>query len=241
MSDSTTVLLIDNHELVRAGVRRVLESCGRFRVVGDSPHGREVVALVATAQPEVIVLDPDTGDGVSLEVIGDLVEAASGSRILILTSLRDPHLCSRSVMLGAVGMVSKAEPPEVLFKAITKLSEGEAWLDRSKTAALLTAVVRRRRNEDPVDAKVQTLTRREREVIAGICEGLRNKELADRLAISEATVRNHVTSILDKLELSNRFDLVVFTFRHHLRAAMGSPPSPPPSPSMDGSPAFCQH
>jgi DNA-binding NarL/FixJ family response regulator len=76
--------------------------------------------------------------------------------------------------------------------------------------------VRRRREDDPIEAKIKTLTKREREIIAGICEGLRNKERGERLFISEATVRNHVTSILDKLELANRFDLVVFAFRHRL-------------------------
>lgn len=216
MEQATTVFLIDNHELIRRGVRQVLESRRDLRVIADSPHRPDVVTIAAAEQPDVIVLDPDTGDGVSLDLIPDLIEAAAHSRILILTNLRDPHVCARSIMLGAVGMVYKHEPPEVLFKAIDKLQHGEVWLDRVKTAAVLSEAVRRRREEDPIDAKVQTLTKREREIIGGICDGLRNKELADRLFISEATVRNHVTSILDKLGLANRFDLVVFAFRHRL-------------------------
>src|SRR5262249_41443726 len=213
---STTVLLIDNHEVVRSGLRRVLESRDSVRVVADAPYRSDVVAIAAAEHPDVIVVDPDTGDGVSLDLIANLMDVASQARILVLTSVRDPYVCAQSVMLGAHGMVDKCETEEVLFKAITKLQSGEVWLDRSRTAAVLSQVVRRRRDEDLVDLKIQSLTAREQEIIGLICDGLRNKEAADRLFISEATVRNHVTSILDKLDLANRFDLVVFAHRHRL-------------------------
>jgi DNA-binding NarL/FixJ family response regulator len=216
MSQLTTVLLIDNHELVRCGIRYLLESRSDLQVVGDAPYNHEVVSLAAAERPHVIILDPDNAEGVSLEIIGDLCEAANTSRILILSNLRDASVCTRSMMLGAVGMLDKRESPDVLFKAINKVRAGEVWLDRARTAAVLTHAVRRRREQSPFETKVESLTKREREIIAGICEGMRNKELAERLFISEATVRNHVTSILNKLELANRFDLVVFSFRHRL-------------------------
>ncbi len=217
MTDSTTtVLLIDSHELVRQGIRYVLESEGTFRVVADAPHRRDAVAIAAAQQPDVIVLDPDTDDGISLDLISDLMGVAAHSRILILTDARDPHVCTRSVMAGAVGVVHKTATADVLFKAIKKLQHGEVWLDRANTAAALSAAVRHRHEEDPIDVKIHTLTRREREIVDAICEGLRNKEVADRLCISEATVRNHVTSVLAKLELADRFDLVVFAFRHRI-------------------------
>jgi len=214
MGGPPTVLLIDDHELVRRGVRFVLESQD-VQVVGEASLA-DAVAMASNVRPTHIVLDPDTGHGVSLDIIHELIEAAGDPRILILTDQRDPAICARSMMLGAVGIMYKHEPPEVLFKAIEKLHAGEVWLDRSKTATVLNHIARRRRDIESSDAKIDTLTRREREIVAAICEGLRNRELADRLCISEATVRNHVTSILDKLGLANRFDLVVFSFHHHL-------------------------
>src|SRR5262245_18575656 len=118
MPTPTTVLLIDDHELVRRGVRQLRQSCDSVRVVADSPYRRDAVAIAAAELPDVIVVDPDTGDGVSLELIAELMDAASQAPILLLTSVRDPHVCARSVMLGARGVVDKREAPDVLFKAI---------------------------------------------------------------------------------------------------------------------------
>ena len=109
----------------------------------------------------------------------------------------------------------KGQAPDTLFKAIAKVRAGEIWLDRSQMTAVLNDVMRRRQDE-PTTERARLLTKREREVVAGVCDGLRNRELAERLFISEATVRNHVTSILDKLQLANRFDLVVYSYRHGL-------------------------
>jgi two-component system, NarL family, nitrate/nitrite response regulator NarL len=218
MTTCSTVLLVDSHELVRRGIRFVLESRD-FHVLGESRCCREdAVPLAARAQPDVIIMDPDTGpeQGASLDLIGDLASAAERSPILILTTRRDAAMCARSMVLGASGVMYKHEPADVLFKALDRLHAGEVWLDRGKTAGVITHLVKRRKDVSSMDARIETLTKREREVIAGICDGLRNKELGERLFISEATVRNHVTSILDKLGLANRFDLVVCAFRHRL-------------------------
>ncbi len=214
VTDRPTVLLIDNQDLVRLGIRCLLESHD-FPVLGAAPHA-EAVKLAGELQPAVIILDPDTGSDVALELIADMLEVAARSRILVLTSQRDPTLCARSMMLGGAGMMYKHEPADVLFKAIGRLQAGEVWLDRARTAGVLTQMVRRRRDIDSSEARIETLTKREREIVAVICEGLRNKQIADRLCISEATARNHLTSILDKLGLASRFDLVVFAFRHGL-------------------------
>jgi DNA-binding NarL/FixJ family response regulator len=216
MSEPATVLLIDREDLVRRGIRQLLESQPQFRVIADASQRNEAVALASSERPDLIVLDPETEQGVSFSIIEDLVDASPKSRILILTSARDSSLCTRSMMMGAVGIVSKREPAEVLFTALDKLQEGQVWLDRMRTAAVLTQFARRRREEDVTDAKIRTLTRREREILTCVCEGLRNKELGERLFISEATVRNHLTSILDKLQLCSRLDLVLFAFRYGL-------------------------
>jgi DNA-binding NarL/FixJ family response regulator len=214
VTDRPTVLLIDNQDLIRQGIRCLLESHD-FDVLGAATQA-EAAKLAGELQPAVIILDQDTGGDVALDLIGDMLEAAARSRILVLTSQRDPTLCTRAMMLGAAGVMYKDEPAEALFKAIRRLQAGEVWLDRASTAGVMMQMIRRRRELDSSEAKIETLTKREREVVAVVCEGLRNRQIADRLCISEATARNHLTSILDKLDLASRFDLVVFAFRHGL-------------------------
>jgi DNA-binding NarL/FixJ family response regulator len=216
MTNPATVLLIDPEELVRRGIRQLLETQPQFRVIADASERNEAVAVASAERPDLIVLDPETEEGFSFSIIEDLVDVSPTSRILILTATRDPSLCTRSMMMGAVGIVSKHQPAEVLFTALGKLRDGQVWLDRIRTADVLNRLARRRREHDSVDPKVRTLTRREREIVNCVCEGLRNKALGERLFISEATVRNHLTSILDKLQLSSRLDLVLFAFRHRL-------------------------
>ena len=120
--------------------------------------------------------------------------------------------------LGAVGVVLKEKAPEVLIKAIEKVHEGEIWLDRAMVANVFSAASRFRdtRKNDPGGSQDRTLTEREREVIALVGEGLRNKQIADRLFISEGTVRNHLTTIFSKLEVSDRFELLIYSYRHSL-------------------------
>ncbi len=210
------VLLVDDQELVRRGVRSLLEQEPELQVVADVPLQSDVPGLARSEQPDVIVLEPDpvTAGNVALDMISEIAIGVPQSRILILTDLRDPERYTRFLVHGALGLVLKHQPVAVLVKAIKKVQEGEVWIERTNVARLLRLAAQRRREASAADTKIQTLTKREREIIGGICEGLRNGELASRLFISEATVRNHVTSILHKLELANRFDLVVFAFRH---------------------------
>ena len=145
------------------------------------------------------------------------------------------------IELGATGLVLKNERPEVLMKAIRKVHGGEVWLDRTITARVLARIARRRHTQDAEAEKIASLTRREHEIIALVGEGLKNGAIADRLFVSEATVRNHLTSILSKLGLSDRFELAVYAFRHGFplpeplnrrrpASAVGSRPASPPRP-----------
>jgi DNA-binding NarL/FixJ family response regulator len=117
-----------------------------------------------------------------------------------------------------MGLVLKDKAAEVLIKAIETVHSGEVWLDGSLTASVISEIssVDKSRRPDPEAEKIRSLTGREREIVGLVCEGLKNKHIADRLFISEATVRNHLTSILSKLGLSDRFELALYAYRHHL-------------------------
>jgi DNA-binding NarL/FixJ family response regulator len=208
------VLLISDLLLMRAGLHHVLDASG-IVLVGEAGTYGEAVSLAARERPDIILVDLDLRSD-AFQCVEAIVAAAPGSRVIALsdrTRAADHHVL---VELGATGLVLKNERPEVLIKAITKVYAGEVWLDRTNTAGVLARIARRRHTEDVEAAKIATLTRREHEIITLVGEGLKNGAIAQRLFISEATVRNHLTSILDKLGVSDRFELAVYAFRQGL-------------------------
>src|SRR2546425_888815 len=135
------------------------------------------------------------GDANAVDFIPELLAAAAGVRIVIFTGVDDPALQRHAVSLGAMGVVSKDKAPEVLLQAITKVHAGQAWLERTMMADVLGEMTRTRRAQqlDPEVTKIATLTPRERAIIALLGEGLKNRQIAERLCLSEITVRHHLT------------------------------------------------
>ena len=211
-------MLVSRFPVIREGLRALLERNGGFDVVGVCGDLKELAAAALAIHAEVAVVDPDS-DEVSLRAVSILAETGR-CRVLVFTAAADPTVFARAIERGAAGVLVKDQPLESLYRAIQKVHAGELWLDRAKTALVLTHAMRRGR--DPEQMKIESLTRREREIVALVGEGLRNAAIAERLFISEATVRNHLTSILGKLSLADRFDLAVYAFRHGL---VGSPES----------------
>ncbi len=217
------VMLVEDHRVVRAGVRMLVQSREGMTIVGEAGNRSEAVAIAGSEQPDVILLDLDLGDESGLDLIHDLLEAASRARVIILTGTRDPEEHHRALRLGAMGVVNKEKAPEVLLAAIEKVHAGEAWLDPLLTARLLGEVAKagKPKKPDPEAARIATLTDREREVVGLIAEGLKNKQIAERLFISEWTVRHHITSIFSKLEVSDRVELIMFAYRQGLARPPG--------------------
>jgi len=212
------VLLVDDHAVVRAGLRMLLESRPGLTVVGEAGDRPTALAMASRERPDIILLDLDLGGDSSVEFLPDLQAAARGARVIVLTGLRDAAVHRRSIELGAVGLIYKENAVEVLMRAIEKVLAGEMWLERSLMASLITELRAETAPQasDPEAAKIASLTEREREVIALIAEGLRNKQVADRLSISEITVRHHLTSIFRKLGVSDRLELALYAHRQNL-------------------------
>jgi DNA-binding NarL/FixJ family response regulator len=205
------VLFISDLLLMRAALCHLLEA-SEIRLVGEAASCAEALSLTAREHPDIILVDLDSRSD-ALACVRELASAADGSRIIVLTDRARAGDHPALMELGAAGVVLKNERPEVLIKAIRKVHAGEIWLDRINTAQVLVRAARRRRSEDLEAVKIAALTRREHEIIALVGEGLKNRLIAGRLFISEATVRNHLTSILDKLGLSDRFELAVYAYR----------------------------
>lgn len=196
------VLLVDDHVVVRAGLRMIIQSRPGMAIVGEAGSRDEALALAAAEHPDIILLDLDLGGDSSIPVISELIAAATEARIIILTGLRDPEAHRQAVLLGAMEIVKKEKAAEVLINAIERVHAGEAWLDPSLMAGVLAEMTRASKGKraDPEAEKIGALT----------------KQIADRLFISETTVRHHLTSIFDKLGVADRVELLIYAFRHGL-------------------------
>ena len=214
------VFIIDDHAVLRDGLRVVIDIQPGMVVVGEAATRDQALANAPAALPDVILLDLDLGDGDEdgLSLLPDLLTVVPDARIILLTGIRDPEAHRRAVLLGALGLVLKEKASQTVIHAIEKVHAGEVWLDRGMIASILNERSRGMASQ-PYDAeaeKIARLTEREREVVALVGDGLRNKQIADQLVISEATVRHHLTSIFAKLGVEDRFELAIYAYRHGL-------------------------
>jgi DNA-binding NarL/FixJ family response regulator len=217
VTETVRVLLVDDHALVRAGLRILIESQPRMQVVGEASDEASALQLADSTRPRVILLDLDLGRETGTDLIPRLLATCPGVRILVLTGVRDADEHRRAVRLGAVGLVQKEMATEVLLKAIEKVSAGDVWLHGSLTANVPTGLSSGRMSaRDPEAERIATLTPRERDVVSLIAEGLSNKRIASRLGITDTTVRHHLTSIFGKLGVSDRLELLVYAYRNRL-------------------------
>lgn len=209
------ILIVDDQLMVRAGLRKLLEDAG-IEVVAMAGNRAEAIALAAREQPDVILIELEVDGEDSLRFVPDIREAASNARVLILTGLKKQEGHQRAVQVGAVGVVFKNQEPEVLIKAVRKVHAGEVWLDRTTMGSLFSEMTRRKLDGDLDETRKESLTDRELQVISLIAEGLKNKQIAQRLFISETTVTHHLSSIFSKLDVSDRLELVIYAFGHDL-------------------------
>jgi len=210
------ILIIDDHEIFLAGLRLMLEAEPGLAVIGEARTRNEALQALRYL-PDIILLDLDLGAESGTDLLPDLLKIDGSHRVLVLTGVANPELHLRAVCLGAIGIVHKLDAPRLLFKAIRKVHAGEAWLNPTMVASAMVQLQGHKpRNIDPEADKISSLTAREREVIALIGEGQRNKAIGERLYISEKTVRHYLSSIFNKLQVADRLELIIYAFQHGL-------------------------
>jgi len=214
--------VVDDHVVVRSGLKLLVESHPGLAVVAEAGTIRDAVAAAERERPDLVLLDLSLGRESGIDAVSQLKIAAPGVRVLVLTGITDEDAHEEAIRRGASGVVLKESAGDTLLKAIETVHAGEVWLKRTVTARLLrelggptAATV-----PDPQQARIATLTPREREVVVLLARGLRNREIAAQLHLSEATVRHHLTSIFGKLDTPDRLTLVIYAFEHGL----ASPP-----------------
>ena len=211
------VSIIEDHAIVRAGIRMLIEREPGIEVVSENTTATE--ALTTRVRPDVVLLDISLRTETGLDFLPQLLRHFAPAKVLVLTAVEDPETQLLAIEGGASGVVMKEQAPEVLVKAIQAVSSGEPWIGSALSTAALHKLSRAKGDKsrtDPEAAKIALLTPREREVIAVVTRGLNGARIARELKISEATVRHHITSILSKLEVSNKLELAVYAFHHGL-------------------------
>jgi DNA-binding NarL/FixJ family response regulator len=221
IAEHIRVLIIDDHKIIRDGLRDLIESRRGMTVVGDAGGSVDALRLAAREPVDIIVLDLDLGEESGLSLLPELLKVSREASIIILTGLRDAEKRDQAMELGAKGVVLKEEGATELLNAIEKVHRtGEYWLEPGAARRLLEKR-RSRASEkfDPEADKITKLTTREREIIALVGEGLENKEIAERLSptVAESTVRNNLSAIYDKLDIKGgRLGLLIFAYKHGL-------------------------
>ena len=209
------LVVVDPQSLLREALSALLhgaEGIDVVEVVGAAP---ELISALKKTRADLVLFRFDPASSESAALLQELPRVVEHCRVIVLTASTDVAVHTRAVELGAMGVLSCDETGAVLLKAIQKVHAGELWLDRARIAGIVTQLARGA-HKDPDTVKIESLTTRQREIVTLVAEGLTNRQLAERLFISEATVRNHITAILDKLELRDRFQLAVYAFRQGL-------------------------
>jgi NarL family two-component system response regulator LiaR len=206
------VLIVDDHAIVRKGVRALLVEVDGIEVVGEAGDGQEAVVLAEKLHPDVIVMDlvMPVMDGV--EAIAKITAQQKKARIIALTSFATDDKVFPAIKSGALGYILKDSEPKKLIEAIKQVHRGEPSLDPSIAQKVLNEISRPTKQQIYPDA----LTRRELEVLCLVARGFSNQEIADRLTIAEVTVRTHVSHILSKLHLANRVQATLYALREDL-------------------------
>lgn len=213
-TDPIRIFMIDRDKLVREGVRMLMLDKPIFKMVGEADSRREALARIQQTQPDIVLLDLDLGPEDGLDVLNAILMLSLQVRVIVVTQAKDADRHRKAMVLGAMGVVLKDSGSDILFKAIEKVHAGEIWYNRSKMGGVLRDIIQAAngRTANPITARIESLTPREHEVIALVSLGLKNRDIGERLFISETTVRHHLTSVFEKLQVSNRLELIIFAF-----------------------------
>ena len=207
------IIVADDHTIFRDSLCKMLALERDFEIVAQAGNGHEVVELCAAQDPDIVLLDLRMPGLDGLEALRQLHSKKSRAKVIVLTAVDDEDMYVKAIRYGACGVVVKQTATALLIKSIRKVHEGEIWLDSKTTAAVIRAFTAAR--EAPsVDRHPLPLSNREGEIAALVVQGFLNKEIAERLFISEQTVKNHLHNIFEKLGVSTRLELSLYIGQH---------------------------
>jgi DNA-binding NarL/FixJ family response regulator len=209
------IILVDDHEVVRLGLKALLERNQQFDVVGEASSARDAIEQVTALQPDVVVMDIRLPGTSGIEACEEIVNRFPGTKVIMLTSYAEDEMLFSAIRAGASGYILKQIGSDDLIKALEAVSRGEALLDPAVTQRVFQEV-RRAVKEEEASAFAH-LSQQEKHVLLLVSEGKTNREIAKALFLGEGTVRNYVSSILSKLSVNNRAEAAAYAVEHNLR------------------------
>jgi NarL family two-component system response regulator LiaR len=218
-ADDITVLIADDHAIVREGLRTILELEGRgVRVIGEATSGRTAVARTRELQPNIVLMDVRMSDMDGVEATRRVLAENTGTRVIILTNYDDDEYLFEAIRAGAAGYLLKDVIPRDLTQAIITVAQGHSLIQPSVLGKLLEKFAALSQERPAIERHElhEALTPREMEVLRAIAQGLSNREIADRLVISEKTVKTHITSIFSKLDVKDRSQAMLYAIQKRL-------------------------
>lgn len=221
MTKIVQLLIADDHSVVRAGLRALLERQGNFRIVAEAATGEEAIIKAQEFQPDVAVLDIRMPGLSGIEACRQIVETVPTCRVIMLTSYAEDELLFAAIQAGASGYVLKRIGDNELVHAVERISRGEGMLDPAMTATVFAEM--RKATEAQHAAAFADLTPQELAVLALVAEGMTNRQIAVKLYLGEGTVRNYVSSVLTKIGVSNRAEAAAYAVKHNINELI--PPS----------------
>jgi two-component system response regulator DevR len=205
MGSAIRAFLMDDHEVVRQGVRALLESSGEIEVVGEASNAAEALARIPALQPDVAILDVRVPDGNGIEVCRE-IRSSVGTNCLMLTSYSDDEALFEAIMAGASGYMLKQIRGKELLDAVKRVAAGESLLD----PAITGRVLQRLRTPSEEDERLSRLTPQERRILHYIADGMTNRQIASEMYLAEKTIKNYVSNMLGKLGMERRTEAAVF-------------------------------
>jgi len=209
------IMLVDDHEVVRLGLKALIERHQGFEVVAEASAAHEAIQKAIAQEPDIVLMDIRLVGGSGIEACQEINDQLPDTKVIMLTSYAEDEMLFSAIRAGAVGYVLKQISSEALINTIEAAARGEAMLDPSLTQRIFTEVRRAIQQEEV--AAFTDLTPQEMQVLAAIVEGKTNREIANALFLSEGTVRNYVSSILSKLGVANRAEAAAYAVQHHLK------------------------
>ena len=212
MAETTIrVMLVDDHEIVRQGIRAVIEAAGGLTVVAEASGVAEAIDRAKSTLPDVVVMDVRLADGSGIEATREIRAARPETKVVMLTSFADDDALFASIMAGAAGYVLKQVRSNDLVRSIRAVAEGQSLLDPAVTGAVLERL--RRGKQLMMDPKLARLSPQEERILSLVADGKTNKEIGEDLKLAEKTVKNYVSAILSKLEVSRRAGAAAYLAR----------------------------
>jgi DNA-binding NarL/FixJ family response regulator len=209
------VVIADNQPLSLSGLRSAVADQADIRVLAECQSQDCLLDAVRDYEPDVLLVSTEILSE-ELDVLEQLVTEVDETRVIVVTSRKDPGFLEEALRCGAKGVFQREGPVQEIPMAIRKVTNGGVWLEQNAAERVLEQALSKRKAPEREELQIASLTSREREVLELVCQGLRNKEITDRLHISLATVSHHLTSIYRKLEITDRTSLVIYSAKHRL-------------------------